>query len=144
MTQMTTFERDRMLALEGEMRLSPMQLDLPVTHYFGHNSYVRQMFAPAGTVAVGKIHKFAQVNILLQGEMTVMTHRGLLRIVAPYVFEAPPGAKRAAYFHKDTVWLTVHGTDKVNIDELEDELIAKSFEEFDALCVDKQLSLELV
>jgi len=136
MNELIAFARSKVLALEEQIKTLP-PIELPVQHYFGHKSYVRQLFLPKYCVLTGKIHKFDQVNILLAGELSVLTEQGVIRIKAPYVFESKAGAKRAGFAHEDSVWLTVHGTDKINVNEIEDEVISKSFEEFDkeALCL---------
>ena len=35
------------------------------------------------------------------------------------------------YVHEDTEWLTVHATRETDLDRIEDELIAKSFDDLD-------------
>jgi hypothetical protein len=136
MNELIAFARNKVLALEEQIKTLP-PVDAPVHHYFGHKSYVRQLFLPKHTVLTGKIHKFDQINILLSGDISVLTEEGVIRIQAPYVFESKAGAKRAGFAHEDSVWLTVHGTDKTNVNEIEDEVISKSFEEFDreVLCL---------
>jgi hypothetical protein len=138
MNEVMSFDRQKILRLEVEMKGMSNQIVPEVVHWYGHKSYVRQMTAPAGTVAVGKIHKFKQVHVIISGEVSIYTDDGPVRIQAPCVFTAPAGSKRAAYFHKDTVWLTIHGSEKTDPEELEDELIAKTFEEFDQLCLEMQ------
>lgn len=133
--------RDKILRLEDEVG-ALQQVDLPLRHYFSRGVYARELTIPAGVVLVGKIHKFSQINILLKGEMSVLTDDGVKRVRAPFVFESPPGVKRAGFAHEDSVWMTVHGTNETDLDRLEDELIAKSFEEFDRLCAAEQPRLE--
>ena len=42
------------------------------------------------------------------------------------------GTKRAVYAHEDTVWTTIHAnsTNETDLDNLEDFIIAKNYEEF--------------
>ena len=70
--------------------------------------YMRQVFFPAGTQVTGKIHRQPCLNVLLQGEIEVVTEAGHKLLVAPQVFESPAGAKRAARVISDTIWITVH------------------------------------
>jgi hypothetical protein len=48
---------------------------------------------------------------------------------ASTVIKSKPGIKRVGYAHEDTVWITVHPTDETDLDKLEENLIAKSFDE---------------
>jgi hypothetical protein len=77
------------------------------------------------------------------GEVTIKTvgeNGTAIRVRGPYIWTAPAGAKRACYFHEDTVWCEVHGTDKTDVAEIEEEFISQTFEEFDKL--PQQLKLE--
>lgn len=110
------------------------QTEMPVTHRFSRGVYARELFIPKGTVLTGRIHKYSQINILLQGEISVLTERGVIRMKAPQIFESPSGAKRAGYAHEDTVWITVCGTSNTNPDTLEDELTTKTYAEYETFC----------
>lgn len=124
-------EREKVERLETEL-LKHDQLELPPKHYFAPGVYAREITIPAGTALTGKIHKTAHLNILSQGDISVLTEEGMRRLQAPYAFVAPPGTKRAGYTHTDTVWTTVHGTQQTDLELLEDELIAASPEEYEA------------
>jgi quercetin dioxygenase-like cupin family protein len=109
-------------------------IDLPVKHHFSRGVYARELFIPKGTVLVGKIHKFSQINIVLKGDISVLTEDGVKRVKAGETIVSPAGIQRAGYAHEDTVWTTIHGTHETALDRLEDELIAASFEDYDAFC----------
>lgn len=124
---------------EAEMLKLP-QLDLPVIHHFSYGVYGRELRIPAGTILTGKIHKFPQLNVLLKGEMSVLTENGIERVRAPFVVSSPAGTKRIAYTHEDCAWLTVHGTHETDLQKIEDHFIAKSdaeYLEFVAMLEDK-------
>jgi fido (protein-threonine AMPylation protein) len=61
----------------------------------------------------------------------VLTEEGEVRIVAPYSGITPAGTKRVLYIHEDTTWITIHLnlTNTKNLEELEEDIIAKSFDE---------------
>lgn len=100
----------------------------PVKHHFAPGAYGREMFLPAGMVVVGKIHKHAHVNVISQGRVQVFTeHDGIQELVAPCTFVSSPGTKRAVHVIEDTVWTTVHVTDKTDLAEIEREVIATDF-----------------
>lgn len=102
----------------------------PVNHHFAPGAYGREMFLPAGMVVVGKIHKHAHVNVISQGRVQVFTeHGGLQELSAPCTFVSTPGTKRVVHVVEDTVWTTVHVTDKTDLAEIEREVIATDFPE---------------
>lgn len=123
--------RAKVFALEDRMRAGDFNLyDLPVRHHFSQGVYGREMFIPKGTIVTGHIHKYTQLNILLCGDLSVLTEDGIKRVKPPFVVVSPPGTKRVAYAHEDTIWLTVHGTDKTDVDEIEKEFIAQNEQEY--------------
>jgi hypothetical protein len=107
--------------------------ELPLWHAFAPGAYARTIFIPAGTLVVGKIHKHAHLNILIRGRVSVATEEGPMELEAPRVMTSKAGTKRVVYTHEPTLWTTIHLTDKTDIEQIEDEIIAKSYEEYDAL-----------
>lgn len=126
-------DRDKVNILEGQMREMP-QIELHVEHHFSPGVYARELHIPKGTVLTGKIHKYAQLNILSAGEMSVLTEDGVKRVGAPFTVVSPPGTKRIAYAHTDCVWTTIHGTDETDIDKIEDHFIAQDETEYLEFC----------
>ena len=85
----------------------------PVKHHFAPGSYGREMTLPAGLVVVGKIHKHAHINVISKGRVQVFTEQaGVLELAAPCTFVSSPGTKRVVHVLEETVWTTVHVTDK--------------------------------
>jgi len=102
----------------------------PVKHHFAPGSYGREMTLPAGLVVVGKIHKHAHINVISKGRVQVFTEQeGVLELAAPCTFVSSPGTKRVVYVLEETVWTTVHVTDKTDLAEIEREVIATDFTE---------------
>lgn len=102
----------------------------PVKHHFATGSYGREMTLPAGLVVVGKIHKHAHINVISKGRVQVFTEQeGVLELAAPCTFVSSPGTKRVVYVLEETVWTTVHVTDKTDLAEIEREVIATDFKE---------------
>lgn len=102
----------------------------PVTHHFAPGAYGREMRLPAGMTVVGKIHKHAHINVISMGRVRVFTeHEGVLELAAPCTFVSSPGTQRAVHVIEDTVWTTVHVTDKTDLVEIEREVIATDFPE---------------
>lgn len=128
--------RGKVLGLEDEIRNSDNQCtekDFPLIHHFARGLYAREMFHPAGVVVVAKIQKYSHFNFIKKGKVMVAMESGNQIFEAPCLFASKPGAKRAVYALEDTIWITIHATEKTDLEEIEEELIAKSFEEFDKL-----------
>lgn len=122
--------RRDLLDIEEELRTAE-QVQLPVEHFFGPGLYARAVFIPAGTVLSGRIHKHANLNIVAKGLISVKTEEGEKHLRAPSVLVSPAGTKRIGLAHEDTVWITVHATTETDIEKIERELVADSYEEFE-------------
>lgn len=119
---------EKLQKLETEM-LKHEQVDIKITHYFAPGVYAREMFLPAGVMLTGKIHRHAHMNIMSQGDVTIVMEDGRKRVQAPFSFVSAPGTKRAFYAHADTVWTTIHPTNETDLEKLEAEIIAASFDD---------------
>jgi hypothetical protein len=104
---------------------NPNTDELPLKHHLCNGVYMRELHIPAGTCLTGKIHKTEHLNVILQGDISVMTEDGMKRL-GPGVIQSQPGMKRAGFAHADTIWMTVHATDKTDIAEIEAELVEDS------------------
>ena len=131
--------REQVLGFEKALsRLPGVQFgdsdNCPLKHSFGDGIYVREIFIPKGTLLVGKIHRHSHPNFLLKGHVTVITEDGgIERLKAPLSMISPAATKRIVYAHEGTVWVTVHVTEEHDIDAIEEEVIAKSYEELDSV-----------
>ena len=101
----------------------------PGTHTWGEGCFVREWNSPAERVVVSKIHKVAHPFFILKGEVSVLTEEGVRRFKAPYHGITPAGTKRLLYTHTPVQWVTVHVTDKTDLTEIEEEIIAKDFDD---------------
>lgn len=123
--------RKQLYALQEAVGSLP-EVDCPLQHVFAPGAYARTMFIPAGTVIVGKIHKHAHLNILSQGVVLVVTEtEGERQLTGPLTMVSPPGTKRAVHALTDVVWTTIHLTDETNLEKIEEQVIAKTFEEYE-------------
>ena len=117
----------KLKTLEVEM-LKHDQVDVKIVHYFAPGVYCRQMTVPKGVMLTGKIHKFSHMNIMSKGDATIVKEDGRMRVQAPFSFVSEPGTKRAFYAHEETVWTTIHPSEETDLEKLEEEIIAKSYE----------------
>lgn len=116
--------------LEARMRELPEVMHddcFPLKHNFAEGMYIREIFVPAGTLVVTKIHKHSHPTFVLKGKCSVLTEKGAVRIKPPCYMITPAGTKRVVYVHEDTVWVTCHATKETDIKKIEDEIITKPF-----------------
>ena len=114
--------RDQIERLQGEMSLMP-QAELTTEHSFSSGMYMRKVFRPAGTLIVGKVHKEPHFFLCAKGEIIAWTENGMKRLQAGDVVESKPGTKRVTLAVTDAIGITIHRTDKTDLDEIEAELI---------------------
>lgn len=132
--------RAKLYALQERLGDLP-EAECPLQHVFAPGAYARTIFIPAGTVIVGKIHKHAHLNILCKGSVTVLTESGGTQdLTGPLTMVSPPGTKRAVIAHTDAVWTTVHLTSETDLDAIEEQVIAKTYAEYEQF---KQLEVSL-
>lgn len=122
--------RSKVFALEEAMKRECELITLPFRNHFAKGVYGRELYIPKGTTLTGKIHKYSQINVLVCGELSVMTDDGVKRVKPPFVIVSPPGTKRAAYAHEDSIWLTVHGTEETDVEKIESIFIAQTEVEY--------------
>jgi len=134
--------RSNISGLQSIMEDMPQAEGLVETHHFSNGVYARELFIPKGTVLIGKIHKHENLNILSQGDITVYTEDGPKRVQAPATIVSKPGTKRLGYAHEDCVWTCIHKTDETDLVKIEEEIIAKDFDEIDMILSKNKKSLK--
>lgn len=95
--------------------------EFPVFHHFANGVYCRETHLPAGSVVVGKKHRYETNNILVTGKIGTI-NPGVPDEVreAPSVWQSPPGTKRAVATIEDAIWITTHPIPKEwGIDDLD-------------------------
>lgn len=114
--------REQIDRLQSAMLEMP-QADLKTQHFFSPGVYVRRVWRPAGTVIVGKVHKKHHIFMCAAGEIIAWTDGGMRRLQAGDVVECSPGTKRVTFATQDSIGVTIHRTDLVDLEEIEAELI---------------------
>jgi len=105
--------------------LDQPQAECPVTHHFGPDVYIREVFIPAGSIVVGHAHKGENLNIMLKGRMALLVDGQVSIVEAPFMKVASPGRKVAVAI-EDTVWQNVYATNETDIDKLDAMFVEKS------------------
>jgi len=114
--------REQIDRLQSEMVKMP-QVELETEHFFSPGMYLRRVYRPAGTLIVGKVHKKPHFFLCAKGEIIAWTENGMRKLQAGDVVECQPGTKRITLATQDSIGVTVHMTDKTDLDEIETELV---------------------
>src|ERR1700722_6271087 len=137
--KLATFStRDKVNFLEAEMYKHP-QREIPIKHSFSPGVYAREITIPADTLLTGRVHKYAQLNILSGGEISVLTENGVVRGRAPFTVVSPPGTKRIAYAHTECTWTTILHTDETDPDKIEELFTVATDQEYLKFVNDQKL-----
>jgi quercetin dioxygenase-like cupin family protein len=122
LTLVNQVTREQIERLQSQMAAMP-QAELVTEHSFSPGMYLRKVFRPAGTLIVGKVHKEPHFFLCAKGEIIAWTEGGMKHLYAGDVLESKPGTKRVTLAVTDAIGITIHRTDKTNLDEIETELI---------------------
>ena len=118
----------------------------PVKHTFAGGCYIREIYNPANELIITKIHKKEHPFFLMKGEMSILTENGIEHIKAPYQGVTKVGTKRAIYTHEECIFITVHATDNISIEEVEEEVVCTKYEDlpkgYDVLDILKSINLK--
>lgn len=83
------------------------QVDIPVHQYIDNGIYVREIFIPKGTFAIGMAHTESFSQVISLGEMLMFSDGGICdHVSAPYTGVGKAGYRKAGYALEDTIWTT--------------------------------------
>ena len=99
----------------------------PTKSTFAGGCYIREIFMPADQIIATKIHKKDHPFFVLSGKIIVISEKGKQEITGPYHGITRAGTKRLISVVEDCVFITVHATDKLTIEEVTKEVIAEDF-----------------
>ena len=114
--------REQIEALESEMKKMP-QAEMVTENYFSDGMYCRKLIRPAGTLIVGKVHKKDHFFMCVKGEIIAWSEKGMIKLNAGDIIQSKSGTKRVTLALTDAIGLTVHRTEKTDLNEIEAELI---------------------
>lgn len=135
----------------GQFRSTESEWDVkqcfaPVDGKYGQGLYLygRSMFIPKDSWLVGKIHRYPCINFVLKGKIAVGFDAQGAHLEAPAMFVSGAGVQKVGYALEDTVWATAHLVEGCDESRVEDELIAKTYQELGLLdSVDDLLKIEV-
>lgn len=108
--------------LKAEM-LKLDQAELPTEHFWCDGMYMRVLARPATCTIVGKVHKKRHFYVVVKGKVTIVGNGKRKTVEAPAYFVCDPGTQRAVYAHEDSICLTIHRTDKLDLKDVEEDLV---------------------
>jgi hypothetical protein len=112
---------EKVWELQRTLRALP-QATLPTRHFLCNGMYGREIFIPAGTVYIGKVHRTDHFFVILRGQSVMTTDEGTRNIQAPEVLVVKAGSKRAGVALSDCIFIAFHRTDETEIDDIEADL----------------------
>ena len=104
-----------------------------VSHSFADGQY---------SLVSTKIHAKNHPFFLMKGDISIFGEDGVKRIQAPFHAITEAGTKRILYVHEECIFITVHRTDCLNIDDIVNEVTVDDFSKlkltgFDVEQIDK-------
>lgn len=100
------------------------QMELETLHFWADGMYCRWLARPKGTLILGKIHKREHFYMVVQGAVRITDGASeAVELRAPAIVVSHPGTQRAVFALEDSICLTVHRTNKKNLEKLEAELV---------------------
>jgi hypothetical protein len=104
--------RELLLLEQPEKTLLQLpQVECSVVHHFGPGVCIREVFMPAGTLAIGHKQRFEHLNVMLRGKVMIANDDGTTQILsAPVIFTGKAGRK-IGYVMEDMVWQNIYPTD---------------------------------
>ena len=116
--------RKDILDFQNEVAKLPQFEGMIKKDYFANGMYCREVWRPAGVVIAGKIHIHEHFFMVTKGKINVWSENGEMKtFCAGDIMVSKPNAKRITYSLEDSTVVTIHRTDKTDLDEIEKEII---------------------
>jgi hypothetical protein len=100
-------------------------------HAFTDGIYIRKMFIPRDLLIVTKVHKTRHPYFIMYGDVSVYLDGVMVRLKAPFSGVTEPGTRRALRTHEDTLWITVHATDKTEVEAISKDVVVDTVDEYE-------------
>ena len=107
-----------------------------ITHNFADGQYIRTAVAPKDTLVSTKIHAKNHPFFLMKGDISIFSEEGVKRIQAPFHAITEAGTKRILYVHEECIFITVHKTDCLTIEEVVAEITVADFADLKTTGID--------
>ena len=117
----------KMLKKEGCLAGESFDKYNPIKSTFVGGCYIREIFMPANQIITTKIHKKDHPFFVLSGKIKIISEAGKQEITGPYHGITKAGTKRLINVIEDCIFITVHATDKLTVEDVTKEVIADDF-----------------
>lgn len=109
MSHLIKTDHDWVDLVQYEAEQMNQESPLDITHRFTEGMYIREMFAPKGSVIVSKMHKTNHPFTISKGVIEVSID-GIewIRLESPFTGITYKGIRRVGRVLEDTVWTTYH------------------------------------
>jgi hypothetical protein len=115
--------REKVEIVVQELKKLP-QVECPLKHNFAPGVYLREIFMPAGSIVIGRIHRTEHFNVIVSGLCSIVHDDGSHEYLrGPMTFVSKAGVQKILYIHEDTIWQTIHPTDETDLERLDEMLI---------------------
>ena len=106
--------------------------DIPITHNFSDQLYMRTMRLSKGAFIISAYHHTEHFWFLLKGEISVNTNNEIVHHIAPCYEKSNKGAKRAIYCMEDCIFINIHKnpSNTKNLKKIENNLYSFTLEEY--------------
>jgi hypothetical protein len=84
------------------------QIDLNVKHFYINGMYAREITIPKGAMITSRVHAYGYVDIMISGDITIITDAGKSSYSGYNLFEGFAGKKRVGLAHTEVKWITIH------------------------------------
>jgi quercetin dioxygenase-like cupin family protein len=121
--QPAVVDRAKVERLQEAMEKLPQAPGMDTDHFFAGGMYCRRMFIPKGNIIVSKVHKTEHLFIGCSGELEVAGQGDTYVLKTGSVVPSIVGTKRAVRALTDVVCMTVHKTDLLSTDGLEEAMM---------------------
>lgn len=107
--------------------------DYLLEEYYSGGLYCRKILVPEGAMITGRIYKFDHIEIMLSGEIMILSADGKKKMYHGHnVIEAKSGKRQAGVAIKDTIWITVNQVpENIPMSEMLDYTSVLTYEEYD-------------
>ena len=106
---------------------------LPITHNFADQIYLRQMNMSKDQLVVGAFHNHKHIRFLMTGRVSIKSNEEIVEHVAPCYTVSEPGTQRFIYAHEDSIFINIHKNpdNTTNIKELEKTIVSLNKKEYE-------------
>lgn len=99
---------------------------IPIRHFFGAGTCIKETFLLAGETLVQHRHHYDHLSYLVSGTVEVAVDGQKRKVVGPACMTIEAGKHHGVKALTDAVWLCIHGTDATDADMVDQVVIAPS------------------